>query len=84
MEERKVNKAKAIVTMVKATGKVVVGNRPPTERNWQECPDRNWAAVFGYGKSDSAAAPSYNVPSKKVQHAAATSVTSSNLKTRSR
>ena len=82
MEEKKVNKAKTIVTMVKATGKVVVGNRP-TERNWQECPDRNWAAVFGYGKSDSAA-PSYNVPSKKVQHAAATSVTSSNLKTRSR
>ena len=28
--------------------KIVVGR--PTERNWQECPDRNWAAEFGYGK----------------------------------
>ena len=23
--------------------------RPIPERNWQECPDRNWAAEFGYG-----------------------------------
>jgi len=22
----------------------------PTEKNWQECVDRNWAAEFGYGK----------------------------------
>jgi hypothetical protein len=24
-------------------------NHKPQERNWQECPDRNWAAEFGYG-----------------------------------
>ncbi len=23
------------------------------ERNWQECPDRNWAAEFGYGGKSS-------------------------------
>ena len=27
--------------------------RSQTERNWQECPDRNWAAEFGYGGKSS-------------------------------
>ena len=28
------------------------GQRTMQERNWQECPDRNWAAEFGYGASE--------------------------------
>ena len=53
MEEKKAGKiGKTMVTLVRATGKVIQGSRP-TERNWQECPDRNWAAEFGYGATKS-------------------------------
>ena len=48
-EERKNANKVMMVTMVKKTGKVVVGGKRPSERNWQECPARNWAAEFGYG-----------------------------------
>ena len=49
LEERKNSNKVMMVTMVKKTGKVVVGGKRPVERNWQECPARNWAAEFGYG-----------------------------------
>ena len=48
-EEKKNANKVMMVTMVKKTGKVVVGGKRPSERNWQECPARNWAAEFGYG-----------------------------------
>ena len=44
---------KSVSSMPKPNGvKMAVPGPRPTERNWQECPDRNWAAVFGYGKSE--------------------------------
>ena len=57
--EDKKRAVKTMVTMVRATGKPVSGtvvnrSHAPLERNWQECPDRNWAAVFGYGKTTGA------------------------------
>ena len=30
-----------------------INRGPAPERNWQECPDRNWAAEFGYGGKSS-------------------------------
>ena len=48
-EEKKNASKVMMVTMVKKTGKIVVGGKRPSERNWQECPARNWAAEFGYG-----------------------------------
>ena len=48
-EEKKNGGKVMMVTMVKKTGKIVVGGKRPVERNWQECPARNWAAEFGYG-----------------------------------
>jgi hypothetical protein len=48
-EEKKNSNTVMMVTMVKKTGKIVVGGKRPSERNWQECPARNWAAEFGYG-----------------------------------
>ena len=58
MEGRKALKntppnVKGVSSMPKPNGvKMAVPGPRPTERNWQECPDRNWAAVFGYGKSE--------------------------------
>ena len=37
-----------------------------SERNWQECPDRNWAAEFGYGNSTSVG-PTKDILSKMAK-----------------
>ena len=37
------------------------------ERNWQECPDRNWAAEFGYGGGATSVGPTKDILSKMAK-----------------